>query len=249
MAARCDANGNLSDAGTYLKIKAKREYEKVMSGGAQKNFCKIQYQYKAEGATSYSGWVTILDSKSSTSDEVVTGALLNGGLAIDTNYLVHVQAIDDVGEKAEVTLYVPSEKVYMDRPAGGKGMGLGGYNTADNQLDLYWKLKARAGLSFLTAAGDEVDLTNLFTPRGQVADGWDPNNLTNGLYVVTSARALKDSATNAVLAYNGVLIQGQADIGGSVKFQVVLPTDTLPPAYRLKWYNNGWTSWIKLKKE
>ena len=132
-----------------------------------------------------------------------------------------VQAIDDVGEKAEMTLYVPSERVYMDRPAGGKGMGLGGYNTADNQLDVYWKIKARAGLSFLTATGDEVDLTNLFTPRGQVADGWDPNNLSNGLYVVTSARALKDSATNAVLAYNGVLIQGQADIGGSVKFQVV----------------------------
>lgn len=242
--ARCDADGNLSDSGTYLKIKARRDYAKVMSGGVQNNFCKIQYRYKSEGDTSYSNWVTILDSSSLSSDEVVTGALLNGTLAIDTNYIVQVQVIDDLGQSAFITQYVPSEEVYMDRPAGGKGMGLGGYCTADDQLDVYWKIKARAGLSCLNETGDEIKISDILFPKGQVPDGWDPNAMNNGAYVVTAAKALKDPKTNAVLCYNGIFVQIQADVGGSVKLQLVFPTDTLPPAYRLKWYSN-WSDWTK----
>ena len=37
VAARCDSSGNFSDNGTYLKIKAKRSYSKVISSGVQKN--------------------------------------------------------------------------------------------------------------------------------------------------------------------------------------------------------------------
>lgn len=242
--ARCDADGNLSDSGTYLKIKARREYEKIVSNDVQNNFCKIQYRYKSEGDASYSSWVTILDSHSLSSDEVATGALLNGALAIDTNYVVQVRVIDDLGESAFVTQYVPSEKVYMDRPAGGKGMGLGGYCTADDQLDVYWKIKARAGLVCTNDTGEEINLSDILFPKAQVPDGWDPNAMNNGVYVVTSAKALKDPKTNAVLCYNGVFVQIQADVGGSVKLQLVFPTDALPPAYRLKWYSN-WSDWTK----
>jgi hypothetical protein len=58
-AVRCDKNGNESDGGTYLKIRAKRSYSPVVSDGVQKNFCTIQYQYTQNG-TSWTPWATIL---------------------------------------------------------------------------------------------------------------------------------------------------------------------------------------------
>ncbi len=79
-AKRCDENGNLTTSGEYLKITAKRSYQPVLSGGVQKNFCSIRYRYKTEEASYYSDWETILDGHDLSSDEIVTGSLLDGGL-------------------------------------------------------------------------------------------------------------------------------------------------------------------------
>lgn len=131
IAARCDANGNLIDSGTYLKIKAKRSYSKVESGGEQNNFCQIRY--KLEGDSS---WVTILAAASLDSDEIVTEPLLDGNLLATNSYLVQVQAIDDIGDHAETTISVPTDKVYMHRTKNA--MGLGKYAEGENLLDVGW---------------------------------------------------------------------------------------------------------------
>lgn len=131
VAARCDAKGVFSDSGTYLKIKAKRSYNLLKADGVQKNFCKIQYRYKVDGGE-YSGWNTILASSSLTSDEVVTGALLGGALAVDATYLVQVQAIDDVGEYARTTITVPTDKVYWHRDGARRAFAFGEYVQEDN---------------------------------------------------------------------------------------------------------------------
>lgn len=125
-AYRCDKDGNASDTGTYLKIKAKRGYSPVLSGGVQKNFCKIQYQYKKEGG-SFSSWETILESSSLTSDEVVTAPRLNGYLVATSNYIVQIRAIDDVGNYAMVTVYVPSDKIYSHENGEINSFGFGTY--------------------------------------------------------------------------------------------------------------------------
>ena len=140
VAARCDSSGNLSDSGTYLKIKARRSYSAVKSGGVQKNFCQIRYRYKKEGAASYSAWTTILAGSTTSTDEVVTGALLGGALALDSSYLVQVGVLDDIGEFAETTITISTEKVYMDRNGELNSMGLGKYAEHENALDLGWDL-------------------------------------------------------------------------------------------------------------
>lgn len=245
VAARCDKDGNPTNSGTYLKIKAKLIYEKVVSEGVQKNFGKLQYSYRAEGGL-WSDWYTILDSKATTATEVTTGALLNGALSVETNYQVQVRAVDDIEESLPVTLSVPSEAVYMDRPAGGKGMGLGGYNSGANSLDIYWKTKARGGIS-LFEAGKELNLGSILPlPRGELSAGWNPNSLSNGIHVVEdSAYPLKDPMGN-VLMENGVLIQMAATPNGSVRIQVAFPTDSNTPVYRLYFYTN-WTDWNSFK--
>ena len=244
VATRCDANGNLKDDGTYLKIKAKLVYEKVISGSVQHNFGKIQYRYRAEGGV-WSGWVTILDSASSTDTEVDTGALLAGSLSIQTNYQVQIQAVDNLTpETTPVTLILPSDDVYMHRPAGGNGMGLGGYCQAPGNLDIYWKTKARGGL-YLIEGKDELNLNSILPlPRGPLGEGWDPNDIANGVHEV-STYPLKDPMDN-VLMENGALIQLQVDTDGFVKLQMAFPTDTFTPVYRLKWYTN-WSDWLSFK--
>ena len=123
--ARCDKDGNNSESGTYLKIKAKRSYSHVVSGGVQKNFCKIQYRYKKEGG-SYSEWVTILD-RDSGSDEVITGALLGGALVTTASYLVDVRAIDDIGSQAPTTYTIPTDKIYTHKNGSLNSFGFGTY--------------------------------------------------------------------------------------------------------------------------
>lgn len=133
---RCDENGNLSDSGTYLKIKATRSYSRVTSGGVQKNFCLIRYRYKAAAASSYSDWTTILAKNSLTTDTVETGALLGGVLAVDTSYLVQVQAIDDIGDASETTITISTDKVHTHKAKSG--MGFGKYCEGENLLDVGW---------------------------------------------------------------------------------------------------------------
>ena len=240
VAARCDENGIIKDDGTHLKIKAKIGYEKVMVDGVQYNFGKIQYRYRAEGGQ-WSAWYTILDTESSTATEISTGALLNGALDIKVNYQVQVKAIDNLDESQPVTLSVPSENVYMDRPAGGNSMGLGGYSSGPGNLDVYWKTKARGGLSLFNEEGEEISADEILPlPRGELGEGWNPDYIANGVHVVTTY-PLKDSMGNTIME-NGILIQMAATNDRSMNIQVAFPTDTNTPAYRI-FQEGNWKPW------
>lgn len=133
IAARCDSAGNLSDTGTYLKIKAKRSYSKVNISGANKNLCYIRYRYKKEGG-SFSSWTTILATTDS-SDEITTGALL-GTLDVTSTYLVQVQAVDTIGETGTTTVSLPTERVYMHKAGSINSLALGEYAEEANTVSL-----------------------------------------------------------------------------------------------------------------
>ena len=134
IAARCDSSGNLSETGTYLKIKAKRSYSKVYVSGANKNLCYIRYRYKKEGG-SYSSWTTIL-ATTATSDEIVTGALLSGALSVTSSYIVQVQAVDSIGEVGTTDLSLPTERVYMHEAGSINALGIGKYAEEENTVDI-----------------------------------------------------------------------------------------------------------------
>lgn len=165
VAARCDSNGNLSETGTYLKIKAKRNYSKVISSGVQKNFCLIRYRYKAE-VGSYSSWTTILANDAS-SDEVVTGALLGGALSVKSSYIVQVQAVDTMGETATTTITIPTERVYMHKAGSIHSIGFGKYVEEENTIDIADDIavKVRGGLEL---QGSEI--ADFVVAQGMVGD-------------------------------------------------------------------------------
>lgn len=249
IAARCDASANINDSGTYLKIKAKVVYSKVIdSNGKQQNYGKIKFRYREEGG-SYLPWQTIHDSEtdSNHSDEVITDKLLNVALDVATNYQVQIVAFDDLYESDPITIAVPSVKAYMHRPAGGKSMGLGGYSSGDGNLDVYWKIKARDGMSLIDTAGNETPVlaSAQLNPHDQLAAGWNPDNLANGVYAVSGSKPLQ--VGESVIMRNGVLIQMSAYDNGSVKIQLALTSDEdRNPYYRVHWYGS-WGNWRSFK--
>lgn len=174
VAARCDADGNLSDSGTYLKISAERVYSPVKSDDVQKNFCKIRYRYKLATATSYSAWTTILAKDNLTSDKVETDALLGGVLSIASSYHVQVQAIDDMGESASSIITVPTDRVYWHRDGARNSFTFGGYVEEDNTFAIAggidFVVKSLDGESVKVSDTGWIDLGMASSVSGPEAD-------------------------------------------------------------------------------
>lgn len=134
--ARCDSDGNIADSGTYLKVKAKRSYSKVIVSGEQKNFCAIAVRYKSSTG-GYSGWHTVLSKSDLSTNTVSSKALLDGALAVDTSYDIQVCAMDDLGEMAYATFHIPTDKV--DSHEGKGFLALGRYSEKKNGFECDWE--------------------------------------------------------------------------------------------------------------
>jgi hypothetical protein len=135
--ARCDANGNLTESGTYLKIKARRSYSTVTSGGVQNNFCTIRFRVREESATSFSAWKTILAGTTLASDTADTNPIANVVSSTETAYVVQVGVIDDLGKTASVQFSIPTDFVTIDIPEEGKGRRIGIGRHAGDEDGIY----------------------------------------------------------------------------------------------------------------
>ena len=212
VAVRCDANGQPTDSGTYMKIKARRGYSKVLTSQVQYNTCDIRYQYKAEDAEKWSQWETILLGYRD-EDEVETGALLGGVLAADKSYLVKVGVIDDVGGTASTTVYIPTDRVYMHQDKVRRALAFGMYIQDDNTIDVAEDITVRV--------------------RGELVTGG------NGWITPTLGDHFELYSTGADNAVRYRRIAGIVEIRGAVKPKEVIPGSsdeytifTLPEEYR-----------------
>lgn len=201
--ARCDADGNISDSGTYLKIKAKRSYSSVTSSGVQNNFCAIRYRYKAESATSYSSWTTILASSSTSSNEIETDALLGGVLLSTKSYMVQVGVIDDIGEEDTTTIIIPTDKVYMHRAGSINALGIGKYAEEENTVDI----------------ADDINVYGRVLGLGKakvaLQEGENVNScITPGVYAIASNN-IAATILNLPVPYAGKLIVSSATGSGA----------------------------------
>ena len=200
---RCDASGNLSDSGTYLKIQATRSYSTVTSGGVQKNFCQVRYRYKAASASSYSAWQPILAMSDLSSNTISTAPLLDGSLANDTSYLVQVGVIDHIGESTATTISIPTEAVHTHRARNS--IGFGKYSEVENCLDMGWDIELN---------GNEV-LRNgkvAYAPSGYGLGGkcrWILNDMN--LATDSGFWAWQSGAANTPYEYGSLLVLNRND--------------------------------------
>ena len=139
---RCDAEGNISDSGTYLKVKARRSYSKVESG-EQKNFCavKIGYRHSAEDPFQ---WETVLAEEDLSTNTVDSAPLLGGALAVNTSYEVRVCVKDDISEEVFATFYIPTDKINSHE--GDGFLALGKYSEKDG-FECRWDAEFYKGVT------------------------------------------------------------------------------------------------------
>ena len=127
---RCDSEGTPSDTGRYLKIKARREYSKVMSGEEQKNFCDVRYRCTSDGGifTGDQGWKTILSGNELETD-LVDAIIPDEVTSIEEAYVVQVGVIDRLGNFTTAQFGIPTAFVTIDIPDKLKGrrIGIGRY--------------------------------------------------------------------------------------------------------------------------
>lgn len=143
---RCDDTGIFTPSGIRIRIKAGRQYSKVVSDGVQKNFCLMRFRYKVEGTTAWGSWRTIL-AKDNASD-IVDITLTDINLSPSTTYLAQIEVVDDVGESINTLIAIPTADVTVHLRHGGKAVGIGKYAEKDNIVDIddEWEVNARGDL-------------------------------------------------------------------------------------------------------
>ena len=211
--ARCDASGELSDSGTYLRIKAQRSYNKVVSDGVQKNFCLVRYRYKTANASSYSPYTTIL-AKESTSTDVVDVVLGNIVSSATTSYMVELSVADDIEEGTPLTFVIPTEEVFLHKAGSIGSLGIGEYveeaDTISIAKNKHINMKSslngvRMRSRFISGTAD-IDIKtkySSFTGNGQERQsffvfGDDNGKLIYGVARVSNAGATLWSGTDGV---------------------------------------------------
>jgi hypothetical protein len=196
--ARCDARGNISDSGTYLKVKARRSYSKVMSGTAQKNFCAVVVKYRpSEGQ--FTDWKTILDEGNISTNDVDSEALLNGALAVDTSYDVQVGVKDDISDVVYVTFHIPTDKI--DSHEGNGFYALGKYSEKKG-FECAWPAEFYDAVTIdggkITDFPIEEGTDGIWTYRkwhSGIAECWGLYSVT-GVEVATAWGSLYETAIN-----------------------------------------------------
>jgi hypothetical protein len=139
-AVRCKADGSVDNAGTYLLVQAATTYAPLNG----ENDGYISYQYKAEGAKDYSDAEDIAANVSS--GQKVT-AVIGGNFVKEKVYQLQIIAEDQTGERTVVPIKIPSEAVYLDKPPGGKRLGIGGYcDGVDQLIDVHFAAMLRNGV-------------------------------------------------------------------------------------------------------
>ena len=176
--ARCDSSGKLTLSGTYLKIKAKRSYSPVTSGGVQKNFCAIRYRHKTAEATSWSAWITLLTKTDTSTNEVESDPLANIVPSTRTSYIVEIGVVDDVGETQSVKIPISTDIVTAHLKKGGKGAGFGKYAEEDDLLDIAWNTRVRKDLLLGENGLPVAD----FVVESGVSNGWVYKKWNSGYY-------------------------------------------------------------------
>ncbi|MBQ3028904.1 MAG: hypothetical protein IJD26_07460, partial [Lachnospiraceae bacterium] len=206
-AYRCDGAGEPAEDGQSLYLSAAVDHCPLEG----QNDCQLTFRLKAqEGAWS--------DYQSLTAG-VAPDITLDPQLA----YTIQLSARDTAGSQSLTTIAIPSEAVYIHRPAGGKAMGLGGYVREEDLLDIYWNVNARQSLTAQSVnfRGVCEDLNGVYLP---------------GVYRFTAATANNPWGEGLLLVVNGF-----EDPRATTLFQLAVTT-TGKVSTRLTW-NGVRQSW------
>lgn len=147
---RCDADGNYSESGTYLRVKARKSCESVNN----LNKCGIYFRCKTDSQSwNEVEWATI-HAETDSGNEVDTFDLSKLGiqaLSPKTSYVAEIRVTDSVGEYSYTTITIPTELVYTHEDGARRSFAFGKYveddNTFDIAEDIDFKVRTKGGVT------------------------------------------------------------------------------------------------------
>lgn len=131
---RAKNTGELSPEGTYLAIRAGRNYSSVVLNGKEQNSCVLHYRWKTNEATSFTDWITLIPASSK--DTEVSLLVGNVVSSLQKSYLVEIEALDALGGKHTLTFQIMTEAVSFVLYDGPDGAGFGKYPEAPHVVDI-----------------------------------------------------------------------------------------------------------------
>ena len=202
--ARCDEEGNLSESGTYLKIKARRSYSKVTSDGVQKNFCSIRYRYKEETAASFSAWKTLLAKDNISTNTIDLDPISGVVSSTETSYVVQLGVIDDIKEYDTKEFLIPTDFITVDIPEKykGKRIGVGRYAADSDEsgidvgMDMYFDEGKKIHGIYADFVKD-IGLFNYTNESGTVTGSWRYRKWDSGVYDLSGLFTVQPTASIA----------------------------------------------------
>lgn len=122
---RCDANGNLTESGTYAKYTVNSTYASVNS----KNTRTVTVAYSSNNGTSYSAETTLQAATDTASTK--TGVYGGGVFALASTYVLRFTIKDAYGVTDTFTAPLQSAARPINIRSNGKGVSIGGMSTKD----------------------------------------------------------------------------------------------------------------------
>ncbi len=122
---RCDANGNLSQSGTYARYTVNSFYADV----GWKNTRTVTVAYSSNNGSSYSAETTLQAATDTSSTK--TGVYGDGVFALASTYLLRFTIKDAYGATHTMTAPLQSAARPINIRSNGKGVAIGGMSTKD----------------------------------------------------------------------------------------------------------------------
>ena len=122
---RCDANGNLTESGTYAKYTINSTYASVNG----KNTRTVTVAYSSNGGTSYSAETTLQAATDTANTK--TGVYGGGAFAISSAYIIRFTIKDAYGAVKTITAPLQSAARPINIRSNGKGVSIGAMSTKD----------------------------------------------------------------------------------------------------------------------
>lgn len=198
---RAKDTGELSPDGTYLAIKAGRAYSSVLLNGKEQNSCVLHYRWKANEATSFTDWITLIaDSSKETEVSLLVGNVVS---SLQKSYLVEIEALDALGGKHTLTFQIMTEAVSFVLYDGPDGAGFGKYPEAPHVVDIasHMTLLVRGKMKVL---GDDWVSIGLASQISESA--YEHGRKETGCFFLVTEGRHVHIAFNCAFAYGGTAL-------------------------------------------
>lgn len=163
---RCDANGNLTESGTYAKYTINSTYASVNG----KNTRTVTVAYSSNGGTSYSAETTLQTATDTASTK--TGVYGGGAFAISSAYVIRFTIKDAYGATKTITAPLQSAARPINIRSNGKGVSIGAMSTKDAfEVSMASDFNSTVNIDGSTTINNTLTTTNVINAKGGINMG------------------------------------------------------------------------------